>query len=156
VVTGNSDERVSGALVTRIEGMERREIQGRRDLDHADDLTVRVRGCMTTLVGKDEAKRSYVVRAEGIAQISSTESTEISSDKELVLRVGKSSIRITEDKIELSAPSITVKGAGGGLSADDDGLKLSSSGDAQFVVDKALVLKTEGASISMKEELKAD
>src|SRR5262249_14694299 len=72
------------------------------------------------------------------------------------LKVGKSSIRITEDKIELNAPAITAKGAGGGLSADDAGLKLSSSEDAQFVVKKTLVLKTEEASLSMKEEIKAD
>jgi hypothetical protein len=157
VVTGNSDERVSGMLVTRIEGKERRSVQKNADLEYADDLTTRVRGCLTTLVGKDDAKRSWVTHAEGTAKLTSSVSTEVGSEKELVLRVGKSSIRITSEKIEIQSPAVTVKGEGGGLSADDDGLKLGSKKDAQFLVEKKLVLKSkEGGSLSMEKEVKVD
>jgi type VI secretion system secreted protein VgrG len=157
VVTGDSDERVSGTLTTRLEGKERRDVQQNADLEYAEDLTTRVRGCMTTLVGKSDKKRSWVTHAEGVATLSSLDSTEVLSEGEIVLRVGKSSIRITSDRIELDAPAVTVKGKGGRLSADDDGLRLASKGDAQVLVDKKLVIKTkEGASLSMQKEVKID
>jgi type VI secretion system secreted protein VgrG len=157
VVTGDSDERVSGTLTTRLEGKERRDVQQNADLEYAEDLTTRVRGCMTTLVGKSDKKRSWVTHAEGVAALSSLDSTEVLSEGEIVLRVGKSSIRITSDRIELDAPAVTVKGKGGGLSADDDGLRLASKGDVQVLVDKKLVIKTkDGASLSMQKEVKID
>jgi hypothetical protein len=157
VVTGNSDERVSGALVTRVEGRERRDVKKNVDLVLAEDFTTRVLGCMTTLVGKADAKRSWVTHAEGLAKISSLETTEVSSEGELVLRVGKSSIRITSEKIEIDSPAVTVKGEGGGLSADDEGLKLGSKKDAVFTVEKKIVIKTkDGASIAMEKEVKVD
>jgi uncharacterized protein (DUF2345 family) len=131
-------------------------VQGRADLDYADDLTTRAKGCVTTVVGKNDKKRSWVTHAEGTAELSSTDRTALVSEKELVLRVGKSTVRITEDKIELTSGSVSAKGGGAGLSASDDGLALSSKGDAQVVVGKKLVLKTTGASLSMDQEFKAD
>jgi hypothetical protein len=70
VVTGNSDERVSGMLVTRVEGKERRNAQGVTDLAYADDVTTRAEGCITTLVGKPDKKRAWVTHAEGTAALS--------------------------------------------------------------------------------------
>ncbi len=157
VVTGNSDERVSGMLVTRVEGKERRAVQHNADLEYGEDVTTKVKGCMTTLVGKADAQRSWVTHAEGLAKLSSLVTTEVSSEGELLLRVGKSSIRITADKIEIQSAAVTVKGAGGGLSAGDDGLNLTSKKDVQVLVDKKLVIKTsDGASLSMEKEIKAD
>ena len=156
-VAGDADERVSGTRTTRIEGRDRLAVKEKADLDYADDLTVRVRGCMTTLVGKHDAKRSWATHAEGKAKLSSMDATEVSSERELVLRVGKSSIRITSDRIEIDSPAVTVKGKGGGLSANDDGLRLSSKGDAQMLVEKKLVLKIkDGASLVMEKEVKLD
>ena len=157
VVTGNSDERVSGMLVTRVEGKERRDVRCNADLEYGEDCTIKVKGCMTTLVGKADAQRSWLTHAEGTAKLSSLVTTEVSSEGELVLRVGKSSIRITADKIEIQSPAVTVKGAGGGLSAGEDGLNLTSKKDVQVLVDKKLVIKTTGgASLSMEKEIKAD
>jgi type VI secretion system secreted protein VgrG len=73
-----------------------------------------------------------------------------------VLSVGKSSIRITSEKIELTSGSLSAKGGGAGVSASDDGLALSSKGDAQLVVGKKIVLKTDGASLAMAQEVKID
>jgi hypothetical protein len=112
---------------------------------------------MTTLVGKHDAKRSWATHAEGSAKLSSMDSTEVSSEGALLLRVGKSWIRITDEKIEIHSPAVTAKGEGGGLSADDEGLKLSSKKDAQLLVEKKLVIKSkEGASLSMEKEVKID
>ena len=148
VVTGNSDERVSGMLVVRVEGKERRCVEENADLEYAEDLTVRVAGCMTTLVGKADKKRSWATHAEGTAKLSSLDSTEVISEGELILRVGKSSIRITEDKIELISAGITVNGAGAGISVDDAGMALSSKGNAQMIVEKKFTIMTkDGASL---------
>jgi phage baseplate assembly protein gpV len=156
VVTGNRDDRVSGTLVTRVEQKERRQVRGTADLEYADDITTRVKGSMTTLVGTQDKKRSWVTHAEGKAKLSSLDSTEVSSEGELVLRVGKSSIRIKDGQIEISSPSISATGGGGSLSASDDGLKLSSKADAQLIVKGKLVLKTDGASLSMQQQVKVD
>ena len=98
-MTGNRDDRVSGMLVTRVEKKERRSTMGAADLEYADDITTRVKGCMTTIVGKHDKKRSWVTHAEGTAKLSSLDGTEVSSEGELVLRVGKSSIRMKDGQI---------------------------------------------------------
>lgn len=156
VVAGNSDARISGMLATRVQGKEHRSVTGTSDLEYADDLTTRVTGCVTTLVGKHDAKRSWLTHAEGEAKISSLDKTEVSSEGELLLRVGESWIRITADRIELVSAAVTMKGTGGGLAISDEGIALSSNGDAQLLVKQKIVLKTEGASISMDKELKLD
>ncbi len=157
VVTGNSDGRVSGMSVTRVEGKDRRNVHGPANLEYADDLTTRVNGCVTTVVGRHDQKRSWVTHAEGRVKLSSLDVTEVSSDGELRLRVGKSLIRITADKIEIQSAAVTVKGTGAGMSASNDGLRLSSKGDAQMLVDQKLVVKTKGgASLSMNKEVKID
>ncbi len=51
VVLGNADERVSGASLTRVEGSERREVQEKANHVYADDVTMRVLGNMTSIVG---------------------------------------------------------------------------------------------------------
>jgi type VI secretion system secreted protein VgrG len=157
VVTGNSDARVSGTQITRIGGKERRDVVKNADITYGEDITTRVKGCMTTLVGKADAKRSWQTHAEGTAKLSSLDATEVSSEHELTLRVGKSAIRITSEQIEILSPAVTVKGKGGGVSADDAGIRISSKGDAQVLVEKKLVLKSkDGASISMQKEVKVD
>jgi type VI secretion system secreted protein VgrG len=64
VVEGSSDVRVSGMLVTRVEGKERREVQRNADLVYAEDLATRVLGCVTTVIGKNDKKRSWLTHAE--------------------------------------------------------------------------------------------
>ena len=153
VVGGNADVRVAGELNTRV-GRERREITGRGDLTLADDYTVRVKGCYTTIVGRNDAKRSYVLRVEGTGQLSSSGVMEIDAEKGLTLRCGKSFIKISADKIELVAPSVSVKGEGGGIVVDDD-LKLNVKGDA-ILKAKSLLVKTEEASMSLKTDVQID
>lgn len=92
-----------------------------------------------------------------MAKLSSLDLTEVISEKELILRVGKSSIRITADKIEIISAAITAKGAGAGISVDDAGMALSSKADAQLIVEKKLTIMTkDGASLSMEKEVKID
>jgi hypothetical protein len=142
--------------VTRIEGRERREVQKPADHEYADDLTTRVRGSMTTVVGKSDKKRSWVTHAEGTAALSGLDKLELRSDKELVLAVGKSAIRITAEKIEVLAPGISAKGEGGSVSVGEEGITLKSKDDARLEMGKKMLLETKGASLSMEKEVKVD
>ena len=54
-------------------------------------------------MGKQEKKRSWATHAEGTAALSGLDELELRSDKELVLTVGKSSIRISAEKIDRGA-----------------------------------------------------
>jgi uncharacterized protein involved in type VI secretion and phage assembly len=138
-VRGNLDERVTGALTTRIEARERREVQGSADLAYASDLTVRVLGSATTIVGRSDKKRSWTTHAEGTAALSGFDRLELRSDTEIVLAVGDSSIRITKAGIELSGESIATKSEG-----------------AKTVVDKnGASTKTKTASLSLQGNVDA-
>ena len=95
VVTGNAEERVTGMLVTRAEGRERRDVTGPAELVYAGDLTVRTLGSSTTIVGKNDKKRTWTTHAEGTAALSGLDRLELSSDAEIFLKVGDSSIRLT-------------------------------------------------------------
>ena len=155
VVKGNDERRVSGMLATRVEGRERHDVEGLADLVYARDLTVRVLGCSTTIVGKNDAKRSWTTHAEGSAALSGLERLELSSDKEIVLKVGDSSIRLTKDRIELASSAVATTGEGGKLSVSKDGLSMKSK-DAQMTMSDKLVMKTASASVVMDKEMALD
>lgn len=154
VVKGNIDSRTSGEVSTRI-ARERREVTGRGDLTVGDDYTVRTKGCYTTIVGKNDAKRSYVLRVEGTGQLSSSGVFEIDAEKGLTLRCGKSFIKVSADKIELVAPAVSARGTGGGIVIDDKDLKINAQGDAVMKV-KTLLIKAEESSLSLKKDVQID
>lgn len=157
IVSGNHEERVSGMSVSRVEGREKRLVQKEAELEYQGDLTTRVQGNQTTVVGRSDKKRSWVTHAEGAAALSGGDRLELSSEKELVLRVGKSAIRITATQIEVLAAGISAKGEGGAVSVSGDGILLKSKDDARLSLDKKLLLKTtDGASLSMEKEVKID
>lgn len=125
-VRGNLDERVTGALTTRIEARERRDVQGPADLVYANDLTLRVLGCSTTIVGKSDKHRSWTTHAEGTASLSGLDRVELRSDTEIILAVGDSEVRITKTGIEISAPTVTTKGEGGKTILDKTGAQTTT------------------------------
>ena len=153
VVAGDSDRRVSGMLVTRVEGKERRDVQQNADLVYTQDLTTRVLGCQTTIVGKSDKKRAWVTHAEGTAELSGLDRVRLVSENEVLLVVGKSSLRITPDRIELHAPTVTTTGAGGASSVGDDGLSMKSKDKAKLTMGKEMKLQTDGTSVKMGEEV---
>lgn len=107
-VDGDSEVRVSGNRTTRLEGTERAEHYGEALPTYHQDQVVRVLGHQITVVGQNDARRSSTVHVEGTATHSSTGTTEISSDKDIVLRVGESSLKLTPEGIELVAKKLTL------------------------------------------------
>ncbi|MFO0588082.1 MAG: type VI secretion system tip protein TssI/VgrG [Polyangiaceae bacterium] len=155
-VSGDRDDRIQGTFDTRVGGGERREVVGPAEHAHGDDLTLRVKGSLTTVIGKNDAPRSLAVHTEGSAKIASTAATEIVSDQEILLRVGKSTVRITESGVEISGPSVSVLGEGAWVGAAKEGLTLRTKENATLVVGKKIVVKTDGASLAMEKEVKID
>lgn len=154
VVGQSADLTVKGALASQL-GLEKREVATTSTLTVGDDYTVRTRGCYTTIVGRNEAKRSYVLRVEGTAQISTSHVVEIDAEKSVTLRCGKSFFKISEEKIEMWAPSISVRGEGGGVVADE-ALTLRSKDEIAVISEKRVLLKTPDTSLGMKSEVQID
>lgn len=155
IVTGSSDVWVEHDATLRVGGQERREVLGGADSSAKGDVSLQVRGCYTTLVGTEKAKRSYVVHVEGVTELSSSGATEIRSDKAIVLSCGRSSLRITDDKIEIVSPAVAAGGPGGGLSVDDQGLQLRTKKDALLSAD-TILLKASTASVGLAKDAQID
>jgi type VI secretion system secreted protein VgrG len=154
IIGGNDSLRVDKERSVRVGGRERRENGAESELFYRDDQTVRIQGCATTVVGRREAKRSYVLHVEGVAQIAGTTETEVTSEKAVVLRCGKSSLRLTPEAIEISAPTVRVVGRGAEISADAK-LTVRAQSEALFVADKML-LKASRSSLALSKEAQVD
>jgi type VI secretion system secreted protein VgrG len=156
VAEGRVARRVAQDLSTRIGGRERREVEGAWDVAAQDELTVRVRGSITTVVGQHDAKRSYVLHVEGVTHLSSSGVTEIASEKEILLRCGKSTVRVAPDKIELISQAIFLKAEGGRMVLRDDEVKTYAKSRVIVVSDDKVVLKSSGASVDLSSEARID
>lgn len=155
-VEGDVDRRTVGDERARVEGRARRETLGEdRQLSH-DDLVREVRGAATMLVGRADAKRSATAIVEGEVTVEASETIDLHSKKEIVLRVGSSSIRIASGEIEIAAAKVTVRGKDARLLLDDGEAKLKTTSLIQLVSDDAIVLKSSGASLGLKSEAKLD
>ncbi|MBK8258772.1 MAG: type VI secretion system tip protein VgrG [Polyangiaceae bacterium] len=155
VVSGNLDTRISGNTTLRVGGRTDVELGGAITHTYHEDSIVRSKGNITEVVGTNGAARSHTLFVEGVITSHGTERIELTSDKEIVFRVGKSIVRVTEDRIELNSPTIAAKGGESGLTASDDGMDLRAKSTAQIVTD-TLLFKTEGASLAMAKEVKID
>ena len=155
VVERSLDQRVTGARTTRVEDRDDLEVRGPTQQQHQADVTTRVMGNQTVIVGKHEAPRSLTLRVEGVGSISAEGVLELASAKGITLRCGKTTLRIGEDGIELVGGMIRVAGEKGGLEAGKDGVKLKADGVYAHLGDQLLV-KTDKASLSMGSEVKLD
>src|SRR5262249_37486791 len=115
-----------------------------------------VRGAATMLVGRHDAKRSCTLVVEGVTQLTGSEIVDLASDTEVVLRCGKSSIRIGPDEIEIASPKVTVRGKDARLLLHEGKAKLKAKNLWQVVSDDKVVLKSSGASLGLGAEAKLD
>ena len=152
VVSQSREARITEDLTTKIGRRERREVAGRSDLSIDGDYTVRTKGCHTTIVGRHDKKRSYVLRVEGTAQISTSETIELDAEKGLTLRCGKSFVKIGKDRVEIVAPSVSVRGEGAGFDASAGQLKVRAKKDA-LLSSETILLKTKDASLALQKDV---
>lgn len=154
-VVGNAVEGFMGDRATFVQGRDRREVHGRVDEVMKDDLTFRVEGCFTTTVGKHDAKRSATLHVEGTTQLSSSDATEIVSEKRLVLRCGESQMLIGPKSIEIQSPTIVLKAADTTVRAAEGKFRLEAKKSAVVKASKTR-MEGEGARMLLTKEALLD
>lgn len=180
-VAGDRSEHVAGSSETAVVGDERTNIGGRSTLHVAKNHQVDVDGDrITTIKGTEDLSanaidlsagsnvttfavgQSLLVAAgaatsvDGRFAVQAGGVVDISSDAEIVLRCGSSSIRISDGNIEIVSGRVTVAGKDARLLLADGDAKLKASGKLQVVTDDAIVLKASGASLGLQSEAKLD
>ncbi|MFO0554317.1 MAG: type VI secretion system tip protein TssI/VgrG [Polyangiaceae bacterium] len=156
-VVGSRQVHVGGDTTTHVEGSSRTTItldeeinvEGdvRRTLER--DLTTRVVGSASMLVGKYEAPQAATLIVEGTAQAAIADSLDLASDKEIVLRVGESFLRIGKGEVVIGAAKITLHAKDARLLMDDGVAKLKVKSKLQVVSEDAIKLVSSGASVTL-------
>ncbi len=161
-VSGNSDVRVTGDRVARVEGRDRTELFGDQETVLREDKTERVLGHIVTVVGQHDARRSATLHVEGSAHQYTTGTTELVADKAIVLRSGKSQIRIGPEGIEVTTPKLTLRGDSVVLQGRDE-MSLFSKKEVAVVAEtvdviakKRVVLKGEAAQLRLDKNARID
>ncbi|WP_437283654.1 type VI secretion system tip protein TssI/VgrG [Sorangium sp. So ce375] len=154
VVRGRIEQTITKDASLAIGGHAHGEVVGTCKVTVESDCTTRVRGCSTTVVGEHNSLRSHVLHTEGPSRFTSVETTEIVSEKEIVLRCGYSTIRLASDRIELSSPSITIQADGSGVKLGEDEVKVRAKRRALVASDGKILLVSSGASVRLTEEAK--
>ncbi|MBK8937950.1 MAG: type VI secretion system tip protein VgrG [Polyangiaceae bacterium] len=157
VVHGPIDAHVEGTRTTVITQSDQRVIGGETQARHVGDVVVRALGNHTLIVGQDAAPRGLTLSAMGTASMSGTANVEISSPGSVILRSGKSFIRIADDGIEVCGSLVRIVGEKARLEAGDDGLKIDTENVYLHAATDTVILQTEQTSLAMTQsEVKLD
>lgn len=139
-VRGNADRRITGDDNLRVEGTVRHELAA-ADLRVHGDTVQRYQGHVATIVGAEGAHRSASVHVQGTAAVYSTSATEIISEKEVVIRVGRSSLRIGPDSVQILSPQILFSG---------ENMEVGMSETVTMVAAKDTKIKAERVNVNGK------
>jgi type VI secretion system secreted protein VgrG len=153
-ISGNLDTRVSCMLNTRVDGQARFQSTGDVYSEIKADKTLCVEGHLTTVVGQHDAQKTATMHVEGSHHLYSSARTEIVAEKGLVIRCGKSTIRLTPESIEINSPSIFITSDDVAVQAEKT-MKLVAKKEQLFKSDK-LMLKAEQSSLALNKMAKLD
>ncbi|WP_437967090.1 type VI secretion system tip protein TssI/VgrG [Sorangium sp. So ce260] len=149
---GSASEHVVQDRSVHVGGRSREELAGQRDLLAKSDVIERIEGNFVRVVGKAGAKRSHVTHVEGRLQASSSETIELEAEQGIVLRCGKSEIRMTAGKIQVSSPEIVLQGDGARIRLMKGELRAQADSKIQGLSDR-VVLKSSGAGLGLSSEV---
>ncbi len=144
-VRQNLDEVVYGNRSIHVHERDRREVTGQAE-DHVHgDLITRVDGNATMLVGKHDALRSATLVVEGPMQVQAEKVLDLVSEKEIILRCGRSFIRLLPGQIEISSPIVKVRGKKSALVLAKGNAQLQADELAgMFSNDKVMLASVDG------------
>jgi len=142
---------VRGDARITVSGSEHRQVTESAHLVVDGDVVERVGGNLTALVGSHDAPGSRSVRVEGNTTVSSSASHELASDEELVLRCGPSFVRVTEQRIELSAPEVVLRATDASLRMSEGEARVIGDSMVQAVADQVL-LRSSAAGLALSSE----
>jgi hypothetical protein len=155
-VSGAATLSVMGDLVASVAGGVRPAIGGGGELKLAGDAVLRTEGHLVAIVGAHDAKKSATVHVQGGAELYSSGVTEIVAEKAIVLRVGKSSIRILPDTIEIDTETIIARAKKDLFAKAGEKMRLVSKKEALVEANKKLFLQGEGASVQLTRDARID
>jgi type VI secretion system secreted protein VgrG len=155
-VRQNLDEVVYGNRSVHVHEKDRREVAGEAEEHVRGDLITRVDGNATMLVGKHDAQRSATVVVEGPMQVSAEKVIDLVSEKEVILRCGKSFIRIGPNEIEIGGPKVTVRGKDARLQLANGMAKTKTKTGYQVVSDGGIALCGPSAGLRLKAQFIAE
>ncbi len=155
IVGGNLTRRVAGDVTVQAAGTGHERYGGALRTTVGGEHTAMVRGAHTALVGRHDAKRAYTLHVDDRTQFSCTGTTTVTADKELTLRCGTSSVRLTPTAIEITADTVMVQGKGTRVVLGDDKIRLKAKDKIQVLGD-SVVLKSSGASVGLTSEAAID
>jgi type VI secretion system secreted protein VgrG len=147
VVNGRGELDYVKDLVLNVSGNEHRRIAGTAREHVKGDATRRIAGDATTLV-VGETPRASLVHVDGTSRMTSTGMTEIVSDKEVVIRCGKSVLRVMPNGIELVAPEVRVRAPGAGIKFAENTMEIRAKDGAAFKA-KEVVMQSDGAKLKL-------
>ncbi|MFO0554285.1 MAG: type VI secretion system tip protein TssI/VgrG [Polyangiaceae bacterium] len=147
VVRGMADL-IAQRMSTRVHESEERVVLGDARATVSGDQAERVDGCVTLQVGKDEAQTSYAMHVEGLAELHGRAGASLTSEEEITLTCGRSSIRLTPDQIELVAPLVLFTAEGAAAQLGKDKLRMRATSEATLMAD-TIVLRGERASVGL-------
>ncbi|MFO0554266.1 MAG: type VI secretion system tip protein TssI/VgrG [Polyangiaceae bacterium] len=154
-VARDADLRVDGARTTRVSGDQRSEVGGKDERTIAGDTIEHTKGSRALIVGESGAPKSFVLHVEGTSSLHASDELVLESAKAITLRVGKTTLRISEHGVELVGPSISATAKGAALSAGEQGLSLTSKTSADISADRVLIHTTdEDTILAMHKEVK--
>ncbi|MFO0548747.1 MAG: type VI secretion system tip protein TssI/VgrG [Polyangiaceae bacterium] len=155
IVAGTSLEVVRTTRALEVAGAEQLTIAGPAAHTFKQTLHETVAGHHTQVIGTADKSAASALHVEGTRTSFATERLELRSDREIVLGVGSSFVRITKDRIDLVASAVSLSGEEARVETSSDGLKLCAS-DAVALVAKSLTVKTDEASVAMSKDVKID
>ncbi|MEM9691582.1 MAG: contractile injection system protein, VgrG/Pvc8 family [Myxococcota bacterium] len=150
ITRGDRQEQISGDGRMDVEGSVHRTVhQDRHDAVHGDWVR-RVEGSVVDLV-----QHAHAALVNGRREVHSSGPTVISSDEEIVLQVGRTTIRLTDERAELTSPEIRLLGTGAQVTLAENNVKLYADGRVQGVGEEA-IFRSSGAGIEMTSEVSVE
>ncbi len=152
-VAGSVERTALGNEQVRVEGRSRREVVGDFEELLRDDRVSRVHGHHATIVGRYDAQRSAALHVEGTATSWSSLATEVTSERDIVLRCGTSMIRMTPKRVEIISEEVIVRGGDNRVTVAGDTVRVRAAGKAIVGAPKVTV-KSQGAALALDGEAK--
>lgn len=157
IVEGSFDQRVTGPSTRRLQGKVHVYNDDDVEIQSFANVVERTHGHSITIVGREESPSAAYTHVEGRATLYASKRVEITSETEIVLSCGESSIRISPGQVDVVSPTVKTGNTNSQVVASDEGLQMRSEAADMRLSKEGVVARTkEGASMAMGREVKFD
>jgi type VI secretion system secreted protein VgrG len=153
-LTGGRVVDVGGHSRTFVAGDRQEGVSGRTDTLLEGDAVTQHHGCVATVVGTADHKRSWLLHVEGASSSEATGVLRIASSTNIVLSCGETELTLTPEAIHLKASTILL--AGGAVKATGDSFAAVTEKKAKLSSKKVQLFSSDGASVRLAGDAKID